>query len=65
MTLMYSHNLYFLGSKTTKNLVFIRLYRKYERLKNASNSFTIKLFSSFSMPYPFRYMLSGEKIDAR
>jgi len=36
-----SHNLYFLGSKTTKNLVFMRLYRKYERLKSASNPFII------------------------
>jgi len=37
------HSLYFLGNKTTKNLLFIGLYRKYERLENASNPFIINI----------------------
>ena len=38
-----NHDLYFLGNMTTKNPVFMGLYRKCERLKKASNPFIISI----------------------
>ena len=37
------YDLHFLGNKATKNLVFMGFYRKYERLKNASNPVIISI----------------------